>query len=113
MTVSEIQKQLSELHFDYDKKKKELRKLLIKAKERESDMRSHKMQRSENFYLDVFKHLVRMDKKYCTISPSKYRCEGCPFVLDNNICVKNWLMDEFKDFAQEAQGIVNKEDETL
>lgn len=76
-------------------------------------MQSHIMKKEIDFYIDVFKHLLQLEKVYCNKGNGKYSCSECKFCTPNHICIRNWLIKEFNEFTRQAklelQGEKNKE----
>lgn len=100
---NKIKEEMDNLRKDYVIKKEELTKELKRAELVESERLNHSMKHKEDFYIEIFEHLLTMEKKYCKISKNEFRCDHCPFSLKNKVCVKNWLLSEFDVFTEEAQ----------
>lgn len=103
MTKQELEREILELNADYNKRKAELDKKLFELRQLEEEKQSHKMKHKTSFYIEIFKYLLDLEKTYCTKSYGEYSCDDCKFSLQNKICIKNWLIDEFSEFTRQAK----------
>ena len=56
-----------------------------------------------DFYIDIFKHLLQLEKTYRNKGDGQYSCKECKFVTENHTCIKNWLINEFDEFVRQAK----------
>ena len=103
LTKQEIEREILELNKDYNKRKEELDHKLFELLQLEKEKQSHTMKHEIGFYIDIFKHLLDLEKTYCNKGDGSYSCDGCKFCTPNHICIKNWLIDEFDEFTRQAK----------
>ena len=103
MTKQEIEREISELRVRYRQEKSRLENELFELEQLEKEKQSHAMQYDTNFYVDIFKHLLQLEKTYCNKGNRNYSCDGCKFVTENHTCIKNWLIHEFDEFTRRAK----------
>lgn len=109
MTKQELEREILELNADYYKRKRELNKKLFELQQLEKEKQSHPMKHEINYYIDIFKHLLKLEDTYCNKGNGEFSCSECKFCTENNICIRNWLIDEFSEFTRQAKLIRRKE----
>ena len=100
MTKQEIEREISELNVKYSQEKSRLENKLIELEKLEKEMKSHTMRHNADFYVDIFKHLLKLEKTHCD---KRNGCDECIFATENFICIKNWLIAEFNEFVRQAK----------
>ena len=103
LTKQEIEREILELNANYNKRKEELNHKLFELLQLEKEMQSHTMKHEIGFYIDIFKHLILLEKTYCNKTNGEYSCSECKLYSQNHICIKNWLIDEFSEFTRQAK----------
>ena len=103
MTKQEIEREISELNVRYNKEKSRLENQLFELEQLEKEKQSHTMMKETDFYIDIFKHLLQLEKTYCNKGDGQYSCKECKFVTENHTCIKNWLINEFDEFVRQAK----------
>ena len=102
-TKQEIEMKILELNVEYNKRKEELNHKLFELSQLEKEKQSHTMKKEIDFYIDVFKHLLELEKTYCNRGNGEYSCSECKFCTPNHTCIKNWLIYEFGEFTRQAK----------
>lgn len=109
MTKQEIKRKISELNIIYSQEKSRLENKLFELEQLEKEKQCHTMMKQEEgFYIDIFKHLLKLEKTYCNNGNGKYSCDDCKFVTENHTCIKNWLIVEFDEFVRQAKKELNE-----
>lgn len=103
MTKQEIEREISELNVRYSQEKSRLENKLFELEQLEREKQSHTMKYEIDFYIDIFKHLLQLEKTYCNKGNGKYSCDECKFATENFTCIKNWLLTEFNEFVRQAK----------
>ena len=103
MTKQEIEREISELNIRYNQEKSRLENQLFELEQLEKEKQSHTMMKETDFYIDIFKHLLQLEKTYCNKGNGKYSCDECKFATENLTCIKNWLLTEFNEFVRQAK----------
>lgn len=103
MTKQEIEREISELNVRYNQEKSRLENKLLELDQLEKERQSHTMQYDTDFYVDIFKHLLKLEKTYCNKSNGEYSCDECKLATENLTCIKNWLISEFNEFVRQAK----------
>lgn len=67
-TKQEIEREILTLNTEYNKRKEELNHKLFELLQLDKEMQSHIMKKGIDFYIDVFKHLLQLEKIYCNKS---------------------------------------------
>lgn len=109
MTKQEIEREILELNVRYSQEKSRLENKLFELTQLEKENQSHTMKHEIDFYIDLFKHLLQLEKIYCNKGNGKYSCDECKFVTENGICIKNWLINEFDEFVRQAKKEIEDE----
>lgn len=102
MTKQEIEREISELNVRYSQEKSRLENKLFELEQLEREKQSHTMKYEIDFYTDIFKHLLQLEKTYCK-KGNGYSCDKCKFVTEGGTCIKNWLINEFGEFVRQAK----------
>lgn len=102
-TKQELERQILKLNADYNRQRQQLEHELFELYQLEREKQSHTMKREISFYIEIFEHLIQLEDSYCTKVNAQYSCKGCKFCTKNQICVKNWLIDEFSEFTRQAK----------
>ena len=102
MTKQEIEREISELNVRYSQEKSRLENKLFELEQLEREKQSHTMKYEIDFYTDIFKHLLQLEKTYCK-KGNGYSCDECKFVTEGGTCIKNWLINEFGEFVRQAK----------
>lgn len=103
MTKQELERKILELNADYNKRKRELDHKLFELNQLEKEKQSHTMKHEIGFYIDIFEHLLQLEKSYCNKGNGEYSCKECKFCSKNGTCIKNWLIHEFSEFTRQAK----------
>lgn len=103
MTKQDIEREITELNVRYSQEKSRLENKLLELTQLEKGMQSHKMKHDIGFYIDIFKHLLQLEKTYCEKGNGEYNCEECKFNNTPYCCIKNWLLTEFDEFIRQAK----------
>ena len=103
MTKQDIEREISELNVRYSQEKSRLENKLLELEQLEKERQSHTMQYETDFYVDIFKHLLKLEKTYCNKGNRKYSCDECKLKTENLTCIKNWLISEFNEFVRQAK----------
>lgn len=103
MTKQEIEREISELNVRYNQEKSRLETKLCELEQLEKEKQSHIMKYEIDFYIDIFKFLLQLEKTYCNKGNGKYSCSECKFSTENHTCIKNWLINEFDEFVRQAK----------
>lgn len=102
MTKKEVERELSELNVRYSQEKSRLEKKLFELTQLEKEKQSHTMKHEIDFYIDIFKYLLQLEKTYCNKGNGKYNCDECKFNTQYR-CIKKWLLNEFDEFVRQAK----------
>jgi hypothetical protein len=102
LTKQQVEREILELNSEYNQRKEKLNHKLFELMQLEKEKQSHTMKKEIGFYIDIFKHLLQLEKTYCCKGNREYSCDECKFVTKNHICIKNWLIDEFDEFTRQA-----------
>ena len=103
MTKQEIERNISELNVWYSQEKSRLENKLFELEQLEKENQLHSMQYKIDFYIDIAKYLLQLDKTYCNKGNGEYRCSECKLVTENHTCIKNWFLSEFEEFVRQAK----------
>lgn len=103
MTKQDIEREISELNVKYSQEKSRLENKLLELEQLEKEMQSHTMQHETDFYVDICKHLLKLEKTYCNKGNGKYSWDECKLATKNHTCIKNWLIVEFNEFVRQAK----------
>lgn len=103
MTKQEIERKISELNVIYSQEKSRLESKLFELEQLEKEKQSHAMRQDTDFYIDIFKHLLQLEKTYCNKENHEFSCNECKFVTKGGTCIKNWLIVEFDEFTRQAK----------
>lgn len=109
MTKQEIEREISELNVRYSQEISKLENKLFELEQLEKEKQSHIMKHETNFYIDIAKHLLQLEKTYCNEGDRKYSCDGCKFATEDFICIKNWFLVEFDEFTRQAKKEIEDE----
>ncbi len=109
MTKQEIEREILELNVRYNQEKSGLENKLLELEQLEKEKQSHTMQHEIDFYVDIFKHLLKLEKTYCNKGNGKYSCDECKLATENLTCIKNWLIVEFNEFVRQAKKEIEDE----
>ena len=108
MTKQEIEREISKLNVRYSQEKSRLENKLFELEQLEREKQSHTMKYEIDFYIDIFKHLLQLEKTYCNKGNGKYSCDECKFTTRNHTCIKNWLLTEFDEFVRQAKSEIEE-----
>ena len=103
MTKQEIEREISELNVRYSQEKSRLENKLSELEQLEKEKQCHSMKHEVQFYIDIMKHLLKLNDTYCNKGNGEYNCSECKFCLENMTCIKNWLLSEFDEFVRQAK----------
>ena len=103
MTKQEIEREILELNVRYSQEKSRLENQLFELKQLEKEKQSHSMKHEKDFYIDIAKHLLQLEKTYCNKGNGEYSCNECKFATKDCICIKNWFINEFDEFTRQAK----------
>lgn len=103
MNKQQIERKISELNVRYSQEKLRLKNKLFVLKQLEREKQSHTMKYGVEFYINIFKYLLKLDKTYCDKGNGEYSCKGCKFKTKNHTCIRNWLISEFDEFVRQAK----------
>ena len=103
MTKKEVERELLELNIKYNQEKSRLENKLFELEQLEKEKRCHIMKQKEEFYINIFKYLLQLEKTYYDKGDGQYSCKECKFVTENHTCIKNWLLTEFNEFVRQAK----------
>ena len=103
MTKQEIEREISELNVRYSQEKSRLENKLYELEQLEKEKQSHTMKYETDFYIDIFKYLLKLEETYCDKGKGKYSCGECKFKTEEGFCIKNWLIGEFNEFVRQAK----------
>lgn len=103
MTKQQIEREMSELNVRYNQEISRLENKLFELKQLEKEQQCHSMKYEIDFYIEIMKHLLKLNKTYCNKGNGEYSCSECKFVTENHTCIKNWLIVEFDEFVRQAK----------
>ena len=65
------------------------------------------MKKEIDFYIDIFEHLLQLEKIYCCKGNREYSCDECKFVTKNHINIMLWKISlkQGKDVSQKYNWI--------
>ena len=106
----EIERQILKLNSYYDREKDRLNNKLFELQQLEQEKQSHTLEYETDFYIDICKHLLRLEKTYCSKKKGKLSCDKCKFLTEDGTCIKNWLIHEFSEFTRQAKRQIEVEE---
>ena len=109
MTKQEIERKISELNVKYSQEKSRLENKLFELEQLEKERQCHSMKKEPDFYIEIIKHLLKLNDTYCNQGKGEYSCSECKFKTKDDICIKNWFIFEFDEFTRQAEKEIKDE----
>lgn len=103
MTKQEIEREISELTVRYNQQKSRLENKLFELEQLEKGNQYHCMRYKIDFYIDIFKYLLQLEKPYCNKGNDGFHCNECKFATEKGVCIKKWLINEFDELVRQAK----------
>lgn len=109
MTKQQIEREISKLNARYSREKSKLENKLFELEQLEKEKQCHSMKKEPDFYIEIIKHLLKLNDTYCNKGKGEYSCGECKFKTKDDICIKNWLLNEFDEFTRQAKKEIENE----
>lgn len=103
MSKQEIEREMLELKREYKNRFLKLKQKLSELEQLEKEKQCHTMKKEVDFYIEVMKHLLKLNDSYCNKGNGQYSCSECKFKTENGTCIRNWLISEFDEFTRQAK----------